>query len=259
MYAIFCIILYPLGIPALFAYLLTSRRAVIGDVGSGHLVRGAIAGTKPDKRVEAEAALVASKLGSDIALARRKADGSIKFISFLFSAYSPRCWYYEIVECARRLLLTGMLVFYKDGSNTQIVVALVLAFGSLMVLSETKPYIDPLDNRLAVMALWVTILTLLASLMLGAGITEDDGYNKDVLGAAMVCINVSLIVAAVGLQIYSCVLQKAAPTVALYDTPEPAVAPECAPGLATNAWAAQPQTQLVSGDAANEEHGVAAP
>ena len=61
-----------------------------------------------------------------------------------------------------------MLVFYKDGSNTQIAVALVLAFGSLIILSEIKPYIDPLDNKLAAMALWVTILTLLASLMLRA-------------------------------------------------------------------------------------------
>ena len=149
----------------------------------------------------------------------------MKFISFLFSAYTPQCWYYEIVECARRLLLTGMLVFYKDGSSTQIVTALVLACGSLMVLTETMPFNDPVDNRLAAMAQWVTILTLLASLMLGAGITEEDGYNEDVLGAAMVVINAGLIVAAVALQIYASAPHKAAPAMALSRATDAALEP----------------------------------
>ena len=55
-------------------------------------------------------------------------------------------------------------------------------------MNEIKPYIDPLDDRLAQMALCVTILILIGSLMLFNGNTEEDGYNEDVLGAAMVVI-----------------------------------------------------------------------
>ena len=223
MYAGLCIVLYPLGIPLLFAYLLFSRRAIIGDMGLGRLAPAGAA--ESDARVASQAAIFASMLGRDITLARRKADESVKFISFLFSAYTPQCWYYEIVECARRLLLTGMLVFYKDGSSTQIVTALVLACGSLMVLTETMPFNDPVDNRLAAMAQWVTILTLLASLMLGAGITEEDGYNEDVLGAAMVVINAGLVVAAVALQIYASAPHKAAPAMALSHATDAALEP----------------------------------
>ena len=39
-------------------------------------------------------------------------NGVLKSLSFLFEAYEPRCWYFESVECIRRLALTGLLVFF---------------------------------------------------------------------------------------------------------------------------------------------------
>ena len=33
-------------------------------------------------------------------------------LSLLFVIYEPRCWYFEIFECVRRLSLSGLLVFY---------------------------------------------------------------------------------------------------------------------------------------------------
>ena len=91
----------------------------------------------------------------------------------------------------------------QDGSATQIIVALLLAFGSLLVMNEIKPYIDPLDDRLAQMALCVTILILIGSIMLFNGNTEEDGYNEDVLGGVMVFVSASLIVVSAAFQIYS--------------------------------------------------------
>jgi hypothetical protein len=40
----------------------------------------------------------------------RKRDPRIRHLAFLFEAYEPRVYWFEVLECMRRLLLTGMMV-----------------------------------------------------------------------------------------------------------------------------------------------------
>ena len=63
----------------------------------------------------------------------RLADGNIKDLLFLFEAYEPRCYYFETVECLRRLALTGLLVFIASGSTLQIVVAAFVAMLCMII------------------------------------------------------------------------------------------------------------------------------
>ena len=39
---------------------------------------------------------------------------------FLAQAYLPRCFWFEVVECIRRLMLSSALLFFNPGSNSQV-------------------------------------------------------------------------------------------------------------------------------------------
>ncbi|CAM9473393.1 unnamed protein product, partial [Laminaria digitata] len=55
----------------------------------------------------------------------------------------PDVFYYEVIECGRRLCLTGVLIFIAPGSSTQVATACVFAFGSLVGFELLRPHVDP--------------------------------------------------------------------------------------------------------------------
>ena len=52
----------------------------------------------------------------------------------------------------RRLALTGLLVFFADGTRLQIIVASLIALASLYMYSKYRPYLDDSVDTLASMA-----------------------------------------------------------------------------------------------------------
>jgi hypothetical protein len=81
----------------------------------------------------------------------RLRDSRISDLTFLFEAYEPRCWYWESVECMRRLMLTGLLVFVPAGI-LQIVVASLIAMAFMVIYGAVSPFIDPTADKLATFA-----------------------------------------------------------------------------------------------------------
>lgn len=62
--------------------------------------------------------------------------------SSLWEVYKPYVFYYEVIECARRILLTGAVVFIFPNSAAQIAVTLMIAFAfvsSEMFYPPTRP------------------------------------------------------------------------------------------------------------------------
>ena len=59
--------------------------------------------------------------------ARDKYAIHVDSISFLFSAYEPHVWWFELFETARRLLLTGFLVLFQPGTASQISVGMIVS------------------------------------------------------------------------------------------------------------------------------------
>ncbi|CAM9344380.1 unnamed protein product, partial [Laminaria digitata] len=57
----------------------------------------------------------------------------------------PDCFYYEVIECARRMLLTGVLVFVAPHSWVQAATACILAFAILLGFELMRPHLDPTD------------------------------------------------------------------------------------------------------------------
>ena len=99
-------------------------------------------------------------------LAVRNADDSIHHLLFLFEEYEPRCYQFVVFECARKLALTGLLIFVYAGSASQIGIGLLIAILSDKYYTHVRPYIEDTDDNLANVGNTQIILVFIASLML---------------------------------------------------------------------------------------------
>ena len=57
----------------------------------------------------------------------------------------PNLYYYEVIECGRRILLTGVLIFIDPYSSAQAAAACIFAFVSLLGFELLRPHLDPAD------------------------------------------------------------------------------------------------------------------
>ena len=66
--------------------------------------------------------------------------GGLAMIAFLFEAYSPTKWYFEIIDTTRRLFQTSVIATIAPGSSSQMVLAIIQSFAFLQLYSVVKPY-----------------------------------------------------------------------------------------------------------------------
>jgi hypothetical protein len=127
-YAISMIFVYPVGIPALYFYLLWSKRALImaKDKVQGDSKAAAAAETADNGKTSKDSGEAADG-GKDTEADADKDNDKDKDkmrqlapITFIFSSYKPSVWYWEVVETTRRIFLTGALVLFLQGSGIQV-------------------------------------------------------------------------------------------------------------------------------------------
>ncbi|CAM9544365.1 unnamed protein product, partial [Choristocarpus tenellus] len=124
---------YPVGIPTLYAVLMYQHR----------------------HRIYPKQALA-----DGVPAERRLADKKIAHTVFLWEAYRPEVYYYEVVECARRLLLTGYLVFIFPNTAGQAAVACVLSMVTVTVFAFLRPFVDERDSKAYVLGALIVFLSM---------------------------------------------------------------------------------------------------
>ena len=113
-YAGLMIFLYPVGIPSLYAFVLFSNRHVLRDTQS------------------------------------RMESSVVRSMSDLWKPYKPQRFYYEVIECGRRIMLTGVIVFIYPNTAAQIAVTLAISVVFIFVseiLAPHKSHWDAWINR----------------------------------------------------------------------------------------------------------------
>ena len=56
------------------------------------------------------------------------------------------CFWWELVECVKKLLLTGLLTFVFRDEVAQVAFAMLVALASVLLLHLFRPYADPEDQ-----------------------------------------------------------------------------------------------------------------
>ena len=121
-------------------------------------------------------------------LQNRAKDPTLKPFKFLFAAYRPEMWWYEIVEAVRRLTMTGLLVLVPN-SDVRLSVAIFLAFASLLLHTTTEPYADPATNALALVSHLLVFMVFFVGQQIVIGIVKTE-YNS--VGVALVILLLAL-------------------------------------------------------------------
>ena len=84
----------------------------------------------------------------------------ISGMGFLFANYEARSWYWELVETARKLILTCGLIFVGQESRSYIGLALVITGIYGILFAWVRPLQDVMENRLMTTSLAVTVVNL---------------------------------------------------------------------------------------------------
>ena len=92
----------------------------------------------------------------------------------LFGSYHSACWYFELVELARKLMLTGLLVFVDPGGSGQVAAGVLVAFLSVLLHVRLSPYSNDGVDFGAQAALLDIFLLLFGGLLLKVRTVDAD-------------------------------------------------------------------------------------
>lgn len=161
-YAGIMIFVYPVGIPALYAFLLFANRGAIKD---GH------------RREHGELSIY------------------VEVMSDLWKPYTPECFYYEVVECARRIALTGIVVFIYPNTAAQVAVTLALAFIFFVVSESMAPYASNADAWMSRVGHIVVFFSMFQALLLKVDVSNERSESQEVFGGVLLAANLCMVAA----------------------------------------------------------------
>ncbi|CAB1118550.1 unnamed protein product [Ectocarpus sp. CCAP 1310/34] len=157
-YAGFMIVLYPVGIPALYAGLLFRDRDVL----------------RKDE-------------------ANREDPPRVTSTSHLWEPYKPSAFYYEVIECCRRVLLAGVAVFIYPNTAAQIAVTLVIAVAFTILSEALDPYSSRWDSWTSRMGHVVVLVSMYVALLLKVDVSDERASSQRVFEAILVAVHACMV------------------------------------------------------------------
>ncbi|CAM9453958.1 unnamed protein product, partial [Chrysoparadoxa australica] len=168
MYAFVMTLIYPIGIPALYLCVLWGIR---------------------------------SKLSSAEDTTQRDRDERCKSLRFLWEAYKPSFYYFEVVECVRRLSLTGIIVFIPPDNAAQLAWSGLFSVAALGGVAFVRPYAETSDLYLYITGMLSIFLTVFQSLLIKVEVSDEDSAAQIMFSSAIIFAQVMLVLVTVALVI----------------------------------------------------------
>jgi hypothetical protein len=170
-YAVVMLLVYVVGIPLMYYLLLYYNREEImhrNDVKATRDTAAEVSGGPADR--------VSSKSPAAEVLEAAEAkelSPAARQLSFLWDAYEPQFWYWEVVETTRRLMLTAVLSVCGAGTSVQSIFAVLLGLLYIKLYGYYAPYDADSDDILAETGQFQIFFTFLGALI----------YQNELLGA----------------------------------------------------------------------------
>ena len=161
-YAGFMIVVYTVGIPAFYAGLLFKDRDVL--------------------RQEQKDPGSASRVSST---------------SDLWKPYKPSVFYYEVIECFRRILLAGVVVFIYPNSAAQIAITLMVAFAFVFVSEGLAPYASRWDHWISRTGHAVVVASMYVALLLKVDVSNERSSSQKVFEAVLIAVHIVMVLVVV--------------------------------------------------------------
>ncbi|CAM9198462.1 unnamed protein product [Ectocarpus sp. 12 AP-2014] len=174
-YAGFFILVYPVGIPAFYAWWLLSNRRDLVKVGANgnNFVGGA-------PTLE-----------------------HLQPMRDLWAPYKPRRYYFEVLECGRRIALTGLAAFLLPDSAAQVAIEVVLAAIFMAVSDVLSPFVDPFDAWLHRTGGWIIFLSMYLALLLKVDASDEGSQSQRAFSQVLIAAHVGMVLVVVAQAVLS--------------------------------------------------------
>lgn len=163
LYAGIMIVVYTLGIPAMYCYLLFRDRDVLKTSDSS---RGL-----DSSRVEA--------------------------ISDLWEPYRSNVFYYEIVECIRRVLLSSVVVFIYPNTAAQIAITILISFSFVVIFEAMAPYVSSWDRWISRLGQVVIFMSMYMALLLKVDVSGERYGSQEIFEETLIAVHVLMVLAVI--------------------------------------------------------------
>ena len=150
-------VLYPVGIPVLYVFLLFRDREVLASNE------------------------------------RRMNNPSVRSTSNLWKPYKPSRYFYEVVECGRRILLTGVVLMVDDGIAAKIAVTFMVALFFVFASEALAPYESRIDAWISRAGHAVTSTSIYFALLLEVNVSDESQPSQSAFGVVLVIMHVCMI------------------------------------------------------------------
>lgn len=160
LFAYVMVAVYPVGIPLFYSHLLYKNRRVLAN-------------EDVDTRI---------------------LSSQVRPISDLWVPYKPRRFYYEVIECVRRIMLTGVVVFIYPNTVAQVAVTLMIAFVFFVVSLMLVPYVSKWDTSISLMGHVVVFTSMYVALLGKVDVWDERAASQEVFAGILVASHVCMVV-----------------------------------------------------------------
>lgn len=155
-YAGFMLVLYTLGTPVFYATLLFKNREALVEAG-------------------------------------RESNPRLKSTTDLWKAYKPRRFFYELVECGRRILLAGVVVFIYPNTAAQVAVTIIIAVFFIFVSEILVPYASRWDTWISRMGHGIVFMSMYVALLDKVDVSSENTRSQKVFDIILVSAHVCMV------------------------------------------------------------------
>ena len=120
----------------------------------------------------------------------------VKQFGSIYKNYTEECYYYDLVDLIRRLLLTGGLILVGEESTAQVFLGTIICVVWLLLIAFKRPYKAYYDNLLGTMLSANLLLTMVSGLCLKMYELErsNDAYEQMIFDYLLGAVAISSIV-----------------------------------------------------------------
>ena len=96
----------------------------------------------------------------------------------------------KVLELLRKVFLTGVIIFIRPETSTQLAFGCLIALTFTVLYSEYKPYLYGEDDLLQLLCQLAIFCTMFSGLLIKARVNEEDGFDSTAFAGLLVAINV---------------------------------------------------------------------
>ncbi|CAM9365321.1 unnamed protein product, partial [Laminaria digitata] len=119
----------------------------------------------------------------------------LQSLNTLWAAYKPSRYFFELVECTRRIALTGIAAFVLPNSTAQISIVLLVAVAFVFISESIGPFQKVADANLYRWGNGVIVGSLYVAFLLKVDLADESEQSIRQFSGVLIAANVVMLVA----------------------------------------------------------------